>query len=348
MDIQNTLHKAQDLSYGWVFYRKPGDGEIHFTSGPVVTVQAGRKIQPGFCVCSFEKQFFQVAFEVDEVIAASDLEQLNFAINSIPLQTSPEDKKVFTSSVDKAIRQFESGTLQKVVLSRTSKLTLPEKLSVFQLYSRLVKTYPDAFVYLLFLPGFGLWMGCTPELLLRTKGSSIETMSLAGTGKTPDDFSAKEIAEQEYVSAFITDTLAPFSTSVSREKVSTKKAGEIYHLCTQIKAEKKAKTKVYDLVYALHPTPAVCGTPKDKALDFIHANEPHKRHLYSGFLGPVKSEDDASLFVNLRCMQIDGVEALLYAGAGIVAGSDPEAEWQETSQKMDTLRRVIFSRNGGE
>ena len=91
----------------------------------------------------------------------------------------------------------------------------------------------------------------------------------------------------------------------------------------------------------LHPTSAVCGLPKEPALQFILENEGFDRSYYSGFLGPVNSATGTHLYVNLRCMELLEKEAILYAGAGITAESNPEKEWQETQHKMQTMRRVL-------
>jgi len=96
-----------------------------------------------------------------------------------------------------------------------------------------------------------------------------------------------------------------------------------------------------DFVAELHPTPAVCGLPKNLADDFIKENEKHDRKYYSGYLGPWKLNQEVNLFVNLRCMEITCDQFVLYAGGGITSKSIPEREWEETIQKAKTLLDVI-------
>jgi isochorismate synthase len=96
-----------------------------------------------------------------------------------------------------------------------------------------------------------------------------------------------------------------------------------------------------DMLALLHPTSAVCGLPKEPATVFIRQQEGYDRSYYSGFLGPVQVDGESHIFVNLRCMQLFEDTALLYAGAGITADSEPDKEWQETKLKMDTMREII-------
>ena len=93
----------------------------------------------------------------------------------------------------------------------------------------------------------------------------------------------------------------------------------------------------------LHPTSAVCGTPKTEALNYITRTENYKRELYSGFLGPVNIQKETHLFVNLRCLQVTENRLLFYAGAGITEDSDPEKEWKETEHKCKTLESIFNS-----
>ncbi len=96
-----------------------------------------------------------------------------------------------------------------------------------------------------------------------------------------------------------------------------------------------------DLLKRLHPTPAVCGLPKEKAYRFIQENEGYDRQYYSGFIGWLEPEGKSDLYVNLRCMNILSDRLVLYAGSGLLLSSEPESEWQETEAKMQTMRRLL-------
>ena len=121
-------------------------------------------------------------------------------------------------------------------------------------------------------------------------------------------------------------------------------AGNVVHLQTVFRAELPAAERLQlanRVLAELHPTSAVCGMPKHKALSFILAHESYDRSFYSGFLGPVHIDGHSSLYVNLRCMQLHAQSASLYVGAGVTADSDPEAEWRETEMKAETVLAVL-------
>lgn len=166
-------------------------------------------------------------------------------------------------------------------------------------------------------------------------------MSLAGT-KTPENsWTEKEIEEQELVTNSIVEGLKNSNcTNLKTDGPNTIKAGKIEHLRTLISCDLKDKKDWTKVVQTLHPTPAVCGIPKLKAMDYIQQLENHDRQFYTGFIGIVK-EDKKDLFVNLRCMQHFNGFAKLYLGGGITAPSDEEAEWLETEKKGMTLGSIL-------
>jgi isochorismate synthase len=226
--------------------------------------------------------------------------------------------------------------------------------SVGEVYLQLFQQTPNAFVYLVNLPshkqGFasaGLWMGATPEVLLKSEGKTLETVSLAGTQsrRTDEDYSwhTKEIEEQAFVSRYILDVfyhfnIHPYTTRGPETMVS----GKVAHLSTSFQfAAKKLASNLGDFIAELHPTPAVCGYPKNKAAKFIPRIEKHNRRYYTGYLGPWRMNGDVGLFVNLRCMEIIPEQYILYSGGGITSRSVPEDEWEETNKKATTLLSAI-------
>jgi isochorismate synthase len=131
-------------------------------------------------------------------------------------------------------------------------------------------------------------------------------------------------------------------TEIGPKTIST---GNLLHL----KTEYVVDTKALDfpqlpglMLGLLHPTSAVCGTPKQAAVDFILATESHERSMYSGYLGPVNVAENTHLFVNLRTVEIKENHAVFYAGCGITEDSDPAKEWQETQMKCQTLQRILM------
>lgn len=269
------------------------------------------------------------------------------------------NEMIFAEMVANAIEAIEQGKVQKVVLSRTKNLTLPDNFEVIAAFQKLCKAYPNAFVSVVFLPEFqAIWLGATPETLVSMDDNGIfKTMSLAGTQSAigengemlnPNNirWSHKEIEEQAFVSRYIIECFKKIRLREYCESgPKTVQAGNLMHLRTDYKVDTKAVnfpqlgTVMLEL---LHPTSAVCGMPKVPALQIIATQELHKREFYSGFLGPVNIQNESHLFVNLRTMKIEGNEATLFAGCGITEDSVPIKEWHETEMKSRTLLNVIL------
>jgi isochorismate synthase len=259
----------------------------------------------------------------------------------------------FKELVGKAITGIRKGKYQKVVVSRSKQINLPRDFNLITSFQKLTELYPDSFVSLVFLPGKGTWLGASPELLLRYQPKQqLSTMALAGTqseleagSETPINWGEKEKTEQEMVSQFIRDCFELLGVENFREeKPITLQTGHLLHLCTlfQLPLSEQSNPSIASrLLDLLHPTPAVCGTPRNEALQFLQREEGYDRELYSGFLGPVDAAEGSQLFVNLRCMQLFEHSAWLYAGAGITKDSQPEKEWEETELKVQTMIRAL-------
>jgi isochorismate synthase len=257
-----------------------------------------------------------------------------------------------TGYVDKVnnIKQaISNGNLDKVVLSRLSTDPKPEDFNPSQFLNILHQTYPDAFVYLLYIPDTGMWCGATPESLVSVTGNIVTTVSLAGTRKYPGEgvqvtWDEKEIREQDIVTGYIEEVLKKFNiTAYRKTDLESMKAGNLVHLKSGFSLSLDALDgRLFEFIEELHPTPSVCGLPKDKALSFLKKTEEHDREYYSGFLGPVDTiKDEMELFVNLRCMKIESHSLKFFIGAGITSGSDPLKEWEETEDKKMTLVNIL-------
>jgi isochorismate synthase len=259
----------------------------------------------------------------------------------------------FTQAVKKAIHYIEAGAFQKVVLSRSKAVALPDSFDPVEKFHQLCQKYPHAFVSLVSVPSNGLWIGASPEILISIKDQRwFRTISLAGT-QPRNRFSClsevtwkqKEIEEQALVSRYIINCFKKIRLrEFDEEGPKTVEAGHLVHLRTDFLVD-MAQTNFPQLgtvmLDLLHPTSAVCGMPKDVATEFIHAEEGYDRRLYSGYLGPVNMEGDTHLFVNPRCANLLVGKALLFAGAGITHDSDPEAEFQETELKMEVMGNIL-------
>ncbi|MDD3721356.1 MAG: isochorismate synthase [Lutibacter sp.] len=258
--------------------------------------------------------------------------------------TSLKEKHI--SLVQSGIDFIKDKKAEKIVLSRKEILECTN-LNVLSSFKKMLKAYKNAFVYLWFHPAVGLWLGATPERLLTVENDNFKTMALAGTqkynGTTKVIWENKEKQEQQYVTEFILKNLNEFVESFEFTAPFTVRAGNLLHLRTDISGKFKSDNSLEKLINALHPTPAVCGLPKTVAATFILQNEGYERAYYSGYLGELNKNNDTSLFVNLRCMQVENNLASLYVGGGITAGSIPENEWEETVSKTEVMKRAIIN-----
>ncbi|WP_372756546.1 chorismate-binding protein [Mariniflexile sp.] len=280
-------------------------------------------------------------------------------------EISLEDKRLHIKLVDKGIDAIKKSEFEKVVLSREETVNLSEA-SPFSIFINLLNTYPQAFVYCWYHPKIGLWLGATPETLIKIGGNQFSIMALAGTQVYKDtlkvNWGTKEYEEQQYVTDFIVNSLKPLVDSFKVSNTETVKAGNLLHLKTMISASLKASSNLKTLISAIHPTPAVCGLPKLKAKQFILENENYNRAFYTGYLGELNMEtivkprsgrrnienraytitkNNTQLYVNLRCMQLVEKTAIIYVGGGITAGSESDKEWEETVSKSLIIKNIL-------
>ena len=244
-------------------------------------------------------------------------------------------KEDHVANVRDALAAIESGELDKVVVSRAQ--VLDESAAPEVVFQRLCHMHPRALVYLMHHPAEGTWCGATPELLLRAQQHDVDTVSLAGTRRDGSEaaWTDKERQEQQVVTDHILDVLKTCgATDVTLNGPHDKRYGALVHLETRISAHFDGD--LHPLAKALHPTPAVCGRPVEKAAAFIRSKEQHNRTYYAGFLG-WSSPLGCAYYVNLRCAHWAGNGVILFAGGGIVAGSVPDAEWSETEAKLQSF-----------
>ena len=304
----------------------------------------------------FEKQYLQYS---EEELKEGESKQIHPDFDAVEKHFGLYNEMCFAEMVSNAITAIENGEVQKVVLSRTKNITLPDTFEVIEAFQKLCVVYPNAFVSLVYLPEFQcFWLGATPEtLVIMDKDGKFRTMSLAGTQSavgTNDEnlsvgeirWSHKEIEEQALVSRYIIECFKKIRLREYQESgPKTVQAGNLMHLRTDYMVDTQALgfpqlgTVMLEL---LHPTSAVCGMPKASALRIIAEQELHDREFYSGFLGPVNIREESHLFVNLRTMKIVGKEATFYAGCGITEDSNPVKEWYETEMKIETLISVVL------
>lgn len=282
--------------------------------------------------------------------------------NAIDIEFDLTDKKAHEELVSRGISAIEQTDLKKVVLSRVEQVDVTITCPI-NIFKKALAEYPNAFVYLWYHPKIGCWLGATPEVLLQTRNNKFKTMALAGTQVFSNDNSwgAKEQEEQQLVTDYIVENLTSENISPQLGHPHTVKAGHLAHIKTDINGSFK-NDQLQQIIAVLHPTPAVCGMPKNKATAFIKQNETYNRTFYTGFLGELNktsqrkknrrnTENSAyrlqtttsDLYVNLRCMELNHDKVKLYVGGGITASSDPEKEFIETCNKTKTMKKLIIS-----
>lgn len=251
-----------------------------------------------------------------------------------PVVISPRDYQIEAQAM---LHAFPVMEVQKAVYSRVKKVGFPiEKAK--ELFHELEASYPNAFVYLVSSSLFGTWIGATPETLIETKGQDLYTMALAGTHAADDysDWTKKEYEEHQYVVEAIEAALKRNNCSdIQFSGPKETLAGPVKHLQTPFKAT-LSDYSAWRIAMDLHPTPAVCGTPRMAALDLLLSREMHERFLYAGIIG-LSSPESTRLYVNLRCAQIQQEKMFLYLGGGYTKDSIPDLEWEETEKKARTL-----------
>ena len=248
--------------------------------------------------------------------------------------------------VSETIKYIRSGKASKVVISRRERLEV-EQLDPLYVFGSLIDKYPQAFSYLWFHPGIGMWAGASPEMLLSIGGEAFRTMALAGTRVWEDGvepaWGKKELEEQRLVTEMIQLELGKSLEGVG--KPYSQRAGHLVHLRTDIEGRLGPGTLPDEIIGKLHPTAAICGMPRKEARGFIDRNEGYSREYYTGYLGElmVTGKKYTNLFVNLRCMKLDRKEnaVWIYVGGGITEASQAEREWEETVAKSEVMKGVF-------
>lgn len=257
-----------------------------------------------------------------------------------------EEKDLYTETFSRFIMPLKEKQFRKLVLSRSSTQTLDEQFSPLSAFIKACNSYPRMMISLCHTPSTGTWIGSTPEIILSGREKDWHTVALAGTmpmqGEImPTEWSKKNKEEQAFVGEYIRKAVKKFGSKLTEKGPYTARAGQLVHLKTDFHFFLKDTSHLGDVLQELYPTPAICGLPKEDAYRFILDTEPHDRLFYSGIIGWIDPEGDTTLYVNLRCMHIEGKKATLYAGGGILPDSTVDAEWEETQQKMNTMRNIL-------
>ncbi|WP_200918076.1 isochorismate synthase DhbC [Jeongeupia sp. HS-3] len=270
---------------------------------------------------------------------------------------------IYRHAVEEALRRFASTPLEKVVLSRALEVHAPGGINARALLTQLAAHNPNGYTFALDLFERGghsihrplRLLGASPELLVARRGREVIANPIAGTLPRSTDpvedeargqallASDKDLHEHALVVDAVAKALAPLCrTLVVPPKPSLIKTATLWHLSTQVHGEvADPATSALDLAQALHPTPAVCGHPRELARAAIRELEPFERGLFTGMVGWMDETGDGEWAVTIRCAEVDEDKVRLFAGAGIVPASTPEQELVETAAKFRTMLNAM-------
>ena len=365
-DFFERIQQHLSINLPFVVYRKPNEEKVNAilqNNDAIHTIKDFS--ESGFVFAPFDnsEETILIPFSQSNFITGSVVIPEKAGIHFNSKNDSFEAKQYHINLVEKAIETIDTEELLKVVLSRKEAVDISET-NPLETFKQLLNAYKSAFVYCWFHPKVGLWLGATPETLLKPEGSRFSTMALAGTQPYTESqqivWGNKEVDEQKLVTDFVVDSLQSKVSTLNVSDVETVRAGNLLHLKTNITGV--LNNGIHEVLKVLHPTPAVCGLPKVMAKDFIIKNENYNREFYTGFLGELNLTQKTSrnsnrrnvennayasikktsnLFVNLRCMQLKNNRAMIYVGGGITKDSIPESEWQETVIKTYVMKKVL-------
>jgi len=345
----------------FAIYRLPhGDYAtmVQQTEGHPAALKSLRELngKSGFVIAPFEVRDDQPILLIrPDSVERVDIPLIEESISdSKEREVRDEERSSYATDFDACLENLKQGRFKKIVLARCAKHEIDKAVSPMTLFFRACNLYPRMFITLVQTEQSGCWLMATPEILLAGKDKAWQTIALAGTMKlegeqlaydtpqkdVPIFWTTKNIQEQRYVATYIAACLKQFSDDIHEEGPTTVRAANLVHLRSDFNFTLPDSGCIGDLLEQLHPTPAVCGLPKQETFDFIVGHEHTPRYYYSGFTGRLDPEQGTHLYVSLRCMHINDSYCDLYAGGGLLKDSVEEQEWMETEAKLETMRSL--------
>jgi len=348
--LLERISKQYDNKLPFVCYRKPNETILKaYLCHSDDLVYTDSYSEGGFVFAPFDDRKKAVIFKFeDATVFQEEIGEYSFGKEQGIYQESHLFPKEHQNLITQGVEAIQHGAFSKVVLSRKETLEI-ELFDFIEVFKRLLSFYGNACVYVWYHPKVGLWMGATPERLVSLENNKFKTMALAGTqpysGNENPAWGEKERQEHQYVVDYIVSQIQDPTNGIilknfNVSKTYSSKAGSLLHLKADIIGE-IGDFNLKNLLKTLHPTPAVCGLPKEEAKKFILEQENYDRDYYTGFLGEINVNDKTELFVNLRCAEFSEKQVFIYVGGGVTLESDPKQEWQETVSKTQTIKNVL-------
>ena len=311
-------------------------GKYFFSVNQLSAESSAIRIEAESFIAKFETAMRRSPSMPDEIVSA---------------ETSYED---WQNAINESVAMIRAGKLKKVVMARPMRVTGNRAIDVPAMLEHLGESCPSCFRFMFeFLPGI-TFAGATPERLASVNGAKFNTAAIAGSihrGEFPAEdeslgkqllASAKDRSEHTFVVEQIREKMSPLAESLEIESgPRLLRLPNIFHLRTGIIGTLHPNQNILNIVAALHPTPAVGGVPSESALEMIHQLECFERGWYAAPVGWVNENGDGDFVVAIRSGLFHENNATLFGGAGIVANSDPQKEWEETSLKIRFLLNAM-------
>lgn len=331
--------------------------DVHFFIPQMILLRNGNKY---FLVYNHLQKPNQSIKEIlDEFIASVfsflDLENEKQSDQNIAERNgtpSIKEKSLWSDLVTEAKNKLDPN-FKKIVLSRRIELAVRNGVDWSNSFRDLEKRFPNCYLFML-KSKRGNFFGASPEKFISVQNGRIEIDALAGSAAgdslnvETELLNKKNIKEHKYVIDFINDAIANYVSDIHTDSnPQIKKLKNVQHLYTKISANLTDKQNVLSLIDSMFPTPAVCGLPKNKAIETINKIEKFDRGLFSGLIGWIDLEMNCEFAVAIRSALCNSKKLFLYAGAGIVEESIPEEEYIETEMKLNTILNLFDEQNKG-
>ncbi|MDQ0593228.1 isochorismate synthase [Chryseobacterium ginsenosidimutans] len=317
-----------------IYFKFPFDEKLYSTGENKTENHIQFYSFDGLSHLNFNGEIVEVNYENFEIVTS-----YNF-LKKDDNEFIAETKQEYLENLEKVIEIIKVNQLPKLVYSRRKIFTDFQQIDLKESFKNLCNSYPNAFRYI-FIDANNSWMGAFSEVLgkFNKNTHAFETMSLAGTLPVSENWSEKEIEEQKPVSSYIRNILNTYSENIQESDTYDHISGNIKHLRTDFNAKIKPEN-LDKIIQELHPTPAVCGIPKDFCKENIQNLEKFPRELYAGYI-KIETEETVQYFVNLRCSKLYKDSVHLFVGGGITAQSNPEKEWTETELKSEAVLKNL-------
>lgn len=321
---------------GEVVVTDPGAGPDRYATSLEQLRDAGRDVA-----------FGSFTFDGDETGSVLEIPESISTFSPTSTGVLPDRATVIDDGIDewrvgfaKAMLEIETGRVGKVVLARQVTIETDVQPDQHLVLSRLAANNPGCHVF-----SVGGLLGASPELLVRLHDGRISTLALAGTATDPADLSSAKISEEHrHVSNSVLEGLGRHMSSVEITDQVIVPHGVMSHVGTRLAGPAVPGTTIVDVLADLHPTAAVAGAPTAAAIDLIREIEPSSRLRYAGPVGWIDASGEGAFAIALRCGTIDGTRVTLYAGGGLVTGSEEEAELNETELKLAPMLNALGQR----